>query len=197
MTDVPLSCSCGKVQGQAHKVSPVSGTRIVCYCDDCQAFARFLGRETEILDEHGGTDIYQLTPAQLEISHGVELLRSLRLTPGGLLRWYCDCCKTPVGNTFSAGLPVVGLVHSFMGDKTRRSLNLGPVRSYVMGKYAKGTPPARPLHKGFPLRLLLRVMPRALVNRLLGRHRPTPFFTAEGQPVSEPLIVSEQKQPAS
>ncbi|MCZ4279851.1 DUF6151 family protein [Kiloniella laminariae] len=192
MTDIPLSCSCGKVQGLAHNVSPGKGTRIVCYCDDCQAFARYLGRETEILDEYGGTDIYQLTPAQLKISHGAELLRSLRLTPDGLLRWYCDCCKTPVGNTFSAGLPVVGLVHSFMGQKAKRSQNLGPVRSYVMGKYARGTPPG-PLHKGFPLKLLLRVIPRAVANRLLGRHRPTPFFTPDGKPVSDPIIVSEKQ----
>jgi hypothetical protein len=38
---LPLRCRCGRVRGIASDVSPSSGFRFVCYCKDCQAFARF------------------------------------------------------------------------------------------------------------------------------------------------------------
>ena len=44
-TDVPLRCECGKIRGLAEGVAQSEGTRCVCYCGDCQAFARFLGRD--------------------------------------------------------------------------------------------------------------------------------------------------------
>src|SRR5687767_12881644 len=60
-TDIPLRCVCGKLQGTALAVSPSAGCRVVCYCNDCQAFARFLARPG-ITDEWGGTDIFQMAP---------------------------------------------------------------------------------------------------------------------------------------
>jgi len=42
--DIPLRCRCGHVRGVAIGVAPSTGFRFVCYCKDCQAFARFLGR---------------------------------------------------------------------------------------------------------------------------------------------------------
>ena len=56
--DLPLRCKCGHVRGVAVDVSPSTGFRFVCYCGDCQAFARFL-RRTDVLDAAGGTDIFQ------------------------------------------------------------------------------------------------------------------------------------------
>ena len=94
-------------------VSPSTGTRVICYCDSCQAFARFLERE-DILDSAGGTDIVQVSPSQLRITEGASQLRSMRLTEKGLIRWYTDCCKTPVGNTIGAAFPFIGVVQPFM-----------------------------------------------------------------------------------
>jgi hypothetical protein len=45
--DVPLRCRCGHVRGTAREVSPSTGFRFVCYCTDCQAFARFLAHVPE------------------------------------------------------------------------------------------------------------------------------------------------------
>ncbi len=42
MVDIPLRCLCGRMRGVARAVSPSAGFRFVCYCKDCQAFARFL-----------------------------------------------------------------------------------------------------------------------------------------------------------
>jgi hypothetical protein len=43
-------------------VSPANGARIVCYCTDCQAFARLLGR-AGTTDAWGGTDVCKTAAA--------------------------------------------------------------------------------------------------------------------------------------
>ncbi len=80
-TDLPIRCSCGALRGIARGVSAKRGNRIVCYCDDCQSFAYFLEHPDRILDSHGGTDIFQMSPARLEISEGADQLVCMRLTP--------------------------------------------------------------------------------------------------------------------
>lgn len=60
--EIPLRCRCRHVRGVASEVTPASGFRFVCYCKDCQTFARFLG-QADILDAAGGTDIFQMPPA--------------------------------------------------------------------------------------------------------------------------------------
>jgi Family of unknown function (DUF6151) len=49
------------VRGVASDISPSGGLRFVCYCGDCQAFARFLDR-ADVLDAAGGTDIFHMPP---------------------------------------------------------------------------------------------------------------------------------------
>ena len=75
--------------------------RVICYCDDCQAFAHQLGR-ADLLDSNGGTDIVQVAPASPHIRQGQDKIAALRLSPKGLYRWHARCCNTPVGNTLSA-----------------------------------------------------------------------------------------------
>ncbi|MBB3063117.1 DUF6151 family protein [Microbulbifer rhizosphaerae] len=141
MVNIKLKCSCSAVEGKVVGISPNTGTRLVCYCDDCQAFARYLGREKEIADQNGGTDIFQLPPSRIEISKGKEQLRCMRLTPKGMNRWYTDCCKTPIGNTVSGGMPFVGMIHNFMDNAKSRDTDLGPVLGHVQTKFAKGILP--------------------------------------------------------
>ncbi|MEH6631402.1 MAG: DUF6151 family protein [Halopseudomonas aestusnigri] len=189
MVEVVLKCSCGQVEGIAHDISPQTGLRLVCHCDDCQAFAKYLNREDAILDESGGTDVFQTTPSQIEITQGKDQLRCVRLKPKGLFRWYTDCCKTPVANTINASLPFSGIVHNFMDDKDQRDNNLGPVRFSVMGKFAKGEAPLpKGSHTKFPLSIIVNIFARMIKNKILGRHKPSPFFDSNGVPVYEPII---------
>src|SRR5215471_10888991 len=125
-SDLPLRCRCGHVRGVASEVS--SGFRFLCYCKDCQAFARFLGR-ADALDAAGGTDIFQMPPARVTLTAGAEALRCLRFS-SKVLRWYADCCRTPIGNTAAdARFPVVAVIHCFMdhqADGRSRDAALGP-----------------------------------------------------------------------
>ena len=79
MVDMPMRCRCGHMRGVASAVSPSAGFRFVCYCKDCQAFARFLERP-DILDAGGGTDIFQLPPSQVTFIAGLDALRCVRVS---------------------------------------------------------------------------------------------------------------------
>ncbi|WP_321397637.1 DUF6151 family protein [Emcibacter sp.] len=194
MTDISLSCECGKTQGIARGISPDSGTRVVCYCDDCQAFARHLGREDSVLDPWGGTDIFQTAPAHIAITEGREYIRCLKLTPKGPYRWYAGCCNTPIANTGSASLPFAGMITAFMEIPADEERILGPVGWYLQGKYAtKPLPPGRKI-VGFPLSLLVQLFWNILVWKLKGLGKPTPFFDEDGTPVTEPELVQGRKE---
>jgi hypothetical protein len=88
------------------------GFRFVCYCGDCQAFARFLGRP-DVLDMAGGTDIFQMPTGRVKLTAGTHAVRCLHLS-SKVFRWYTDCCRTPIGNTAGPRFPIVGVIHSFM-----------------------------------------------------------------------------------
>src|SRR5687768_2786647 len=142
-TDIPLRCACGKIRGMAKGVSPSTGTRCVCYCHDCQAFARFLGREG-ILDQWGGTDIWQMSPGHLTVEIEGDALKCVRLSDQGMHRWYCGECKMPVANTLTPLIPFVGLVQPFMDHASSgvsRDEALGPAKPVqTASAYGEGAP---------------------------------------------------------
>jgi hypothetical protein len=198
INNVSLKCSCGSLQGLATSVSPETGNRIVCLCDDCQNYAKFLKREEIILDKNGGTEIFQLTPSQLKITHGKEHLKCVRLTDKGLLRWYAGCCKTPVANTMSSWkIPFVGIPHTFMhfgGDKKNQDKILGPIRAKVHGQYATGEVPLD-AHQKIPLGLIFRSLRLFLGAWMQGKNVPSPFFNVKtGQPNVTPKILTTKNQ---
>ena len=90
--DLPLRCRCGHVRGVAREVSPSAGFRLVCYCTDCQGFARILQRP-DVLDAAGGTDIFQMPPGRLQFTAGADTLRCLCFSEK-VFRWYADCCNS-------------------------------------------------------------------------------------------------------
>jgi len=84
---------------------------------DCQAFARLLER-TDVLDPAGGTGIFQMPPARMQLTTGADGLRCLRLSDK-VLRWYADCCRTPIANT--AADPPGRRRESFLHGRCRRT----------------------------------------------------------------------------
>jgi hypothetical protein len=191
--DVLLRCQCGQVRGVACQVSPVSGFRFICYCTDCQMFSRFLGRP-DVLDAQGGTDIFQMPPARLAITAGADLLRCVRLSDQ-VLRWYAECCKTPIANTAARpGFPIAGVIHTFFD----RPLDvLGPPlcrlfdRSALAPLPATTPPPASMKH-------FARRASRLLGWWVRGLARPTPFFDERTQaPRATPHVITPGERAAS
>ena len=198
LTDVPLRCVCGKVRGIALAVAPRAGCRVVCYCDDCQAYARFLGRPG-ITDQWGGTDIFQMAPSRVRLTGGADQMSCLRLSAKGMYRWYCPECKTPIGNNSGPRVPFVGLVHSFMDherDGRPRDDVLGRPIGYVRTKSAIGALPAR-IRQSSPLRVIGRSVRLLGKWWLTGAGTPSPFFDAKTHaPRSAPRILRPEERRA-
>jgi hypothetical protein len=194
--DLQLQCRCGAVRAIAHGVTPDVGNHGVCYCDDCQAFAKALGRAGDVLDANGGTDIFQMSPARLEFTEGVDRVACLRLTPKGLARWYAACCNTPIGNTMATpGIPFVGMIRAFVPEPASDAL--GPVRARVFRQFAIGDKAAIPPDNQPQWRMFLRVMGLVLGWRLRGDHKRSPFFSAtSGVPLKAPRVLSEAERAA-
>jgi len=156
-----------------------------------QAFANFLARDDiNVLDEFGGTAIYQTSQSQVIIQDGKAHLKSVRLTNNGLIRWYASCCNTPIGNTINAKVPLVGLIHSFI-ELNKLEAVLGPVRAYVQTQDAIGSPDYPRYADKFPLGTMAHILWKMLVWKSQGKTKPSAFFDDNGNPVSEPKILNQ------
>ena len=176
--DLPLQCRCGRVHGVASEVSPSSGFRFICYCKDCQAFARFLERP-DVVDPAGGTDIFQMPQGRVKLTAGTDAVRCLRLSDKGVLRWFTDCCWTPIGNTAtSPRFPVIAVVLSFMvheADGRSRDEVLGPPLCRIYERSAVGPlPPNAPAPPS--LGVFARRASKIFSWWVLGLSRPSPLF---------------------
>jgi hypothetical protein len=186
-TQAELRCRCGEVRGIVADASPHTVNRVVCYCDDCQAFAHHLGR-TDLLDPHGGSDIVQLAPGALTFVQGQDRIVGLRLTPKGLFRWHTGCCRTPVGNTVSPAIPFVGVIVQAFDNGTQRANEVfGQPIGAILAQYAIGDVPGAA--RRMSLSLMLRAIRMVLGWRLRGRAWPHPFFARETRAPIYPVTV--------
>jgi hypothetical protein len=185
--DATLQCRCGSVRGVVTNVAPSTVNRVVCYCDDCQAFMHHLGR-ADLLDAQGGTDIVQIAPAGVSFSEGQDHISGIRLSPRGVYRWYAGCCRTPLGNTLSPAIPFIGIVvQAFECDGQRPGELFGPAIGRIFGKYAIGHSPEGSMRLN-PW-LMARAISMVLGWRLRGRTWPHPFFDRMTRAPRYPLRI--------
>lgn len=189
MVDVEISCKCGSVHGTIRGVSPETTNRVVCYCDDCQAYAHHLGRE-DLLDAHGGSDIVQVAPADLSFDRGLEHIAAVRLSPKGAFRWTATCCNTPLGNTAKPSIPFVGIAAGVLDEASRA--RFGPPIGGIMGKFAIGEPP--PGSTGLPARIIARSARRVLGWKLGRKSWPHPFFERSGERRYPERVISKDER---
>lgn len=194
--DAVLSCACGKVKGVLRGLSAASTNHVWCPCSGCQAYAHFLGRAHDMLDNKGGTNLFQLNPSRVEIHEGMENIACMKVTPRGPLRWYACCCKTPIGNSFpKGGTPFLGVLPIALGMKgTSEELVklVGPVRGRVNQK--PPVPFGERLQSFF---MLLRFAFKLLGWRITGGKSWKPFFDAETMdPIREPKRLTDEERNA-
>jgi hypothetical protein len=197
--DLPLRCRCNRLRGVARNVSPSSGLRFTCYCVDCQTFARFLARP-DVLDAAGGTDIFHMPAGRVKLTEGADALRCLRLSKK-VLRWYAECCRTPIANTARGPrFPIVAVIHSFMDHESEGwspDEVLGPPLCRIYERSAVG-----PLPKNAPpppsLRVILRRRAALVLGAWLhGLGRPSAFFDERtGAPRAEPRALTVHERGA-
>ena len=187
----PLRCRCGTFRG--HLERSASATRAVCYCKDCQAFARFLGTPG-VVDADGGTEVVASLPKHVHFTAGVDALSCLSLSERGLLRWYASCCNTPIGNTpRNFKLPYVGLIHAcFEGGSPGIETTFGPRRIAVNTQSARNAVRSTPLATAVRVVVLIAA---ALADRLGGTYRQNPFFAAAtGAPIRDVRVLAKAER---
>lgn len=190
--DFAIRCECGAVQ--AALAEPQRATRVVCYCRDCQAFARFLGQTARTLNPCGGTDIVAASPHRLRFTHGVEALRCMSLSGKGLLRWYAGCCSTPLANTpRDRALPYVGIVLDCLpGSAAARDAAFGPARIALNTASATGPVAAT---RFATLAGVLKILRNVMAARFSGKYRDNPFFERDsGRPVVAPEVLTSSQR---
>lgn len=179
-----FSCQCGKVHAEISPVGTQKGNHLVCYCSDCQAYARHLGQTGRMLDKAGGTAIYQVMANQIKSLKGKEHLAFIQLTEDGIFRWYTDCCNTAFANTMPtatfplAGIPTINLSNPEM---------LGPIIAHVSTGDA-----LEPVEEVGRDRVMKRTLKKVAIQKGAGLWRKTPFFKAKSDaPVVEKTELSD------
>ena len=151
-----------------------------------------------MIDAAGGTDIFQMPPGRVTLTAGTDAMRCLCIS-SKVLRWYADCCRTPIANTAaSPRFPVVALIHSFMnyeGSGLSRDEVLGPPLCRVYERSALGPlPPNAPAPPSLGL-FAVRAS-KVLGWWMRGLARPTPFFDAgTNAPLSPPRVLRRANVP--
>ena len=190
--DITVRCRCGAFEAIIHDASPKNGNHAMCYCRDCQAFARHLGCAGSVTDEAGGTELYQTQPFQVDIKTGAENLAVLQLAKKGLYRWHSSCCGTPLCNTL--GTPKFSFASFLVSNMEDPGDAIGPIiyRHKIEQAIAEVDAP-----KGSLARFAFRTMRNALVSRVNGKWQETPFFKPYGKSVVKPYVLSETERNAA
>ena len=194
--NLPLKCECGELQAELHELRSGEWNRNVCYCDDCQAYAHFLGKAGKVLDRNGGTDIVAIAPNKFRFIKGRENLKAMRLSSKGMIRFYAGCCQSPIANsTPNNSFPFAGLFRTFIAvDDRKLEETIGPVRSRVQGKFGIGSLPAGTASVVSMRRILEFVMFMAR-GFIRGNSKGTPFFK-DNHPVVEPYVLNKSERTA-
>jgi hypothetical protein len=193
-TIMDIQCECGQFRARLKAFPHGTPGRLVCYCDDCQAYLHHLKR-ADLLDANGGTEVIPAYPADVEILSGREHLKCTRLSPTGTFRFFTACCNTPIVNTRN-GEAWAGFLRGVYNAKELDQA-LGPVRSRFFGRYAKGTLPAGTPDTYDPQFLTTVIVPFQQEGKLLKRHKPSPFFTEDGTPIVTPHVLSQAERQAA
>jgi hypothetical protein len=190
----PLQCRCGTIKG--YVANPGAGRRAICYCKDCQAFARFLRQAQTILDVAGGTRIVATSPDNVHFSQGLDALACVSLSNRGLLRWYAACCNTPIGNTpRDFKVPYIGLIENCLQSVTPPvEESFGPTR--IVLNVQSATIPVKSSSLRTTL-AMVRLMAAVIGARLRGAYKRNPLFQqSTGAPVVSPRILSKAEREA-
>ncbi len=177
---IELECLCGAVKGNI-RVVPGSFFHVHCLCCDCQKFATHLENKANILDEHGGSELFQTYPEFMKITEGQDNISAVQLKDKGIYRWHTTCCNMPLANTMnSAKIPFVGVSVKLMkfSNEQEKIDALGPVILKAFGRHSIGEMP-KDAHAKFPLSFMPKIIGFMLKGIFMKKNIPSPFFNGK------------------
>lgn len=179
-----LRCQCGTLRGQVD-LGKAYG-RAICYCKDCQSYARMLEHERDVLNRRGGTELIATLPASIRFTAGIDQLACLTLTDKGPLRWYAACCQTPIANTpKDPKVAYLSLIRAcLVSQSAALDQSTGPVRIALNTPSARGKVARTPIATFFGM---ARIFKNILKARWTGHDQKNPFFVpGSGRPIRQP-----------
>lgn len=174
---VPFSCRCGTVKGTLADIG--WGNHARCFCRSCRAADIHTGAVDPGDD---GVTLYQTTPDKISFQSGQDQLKVFSFGPKNLLRWQASCCGALMFNTLRApGIPFAALRTDRIADTSA----LGPIASRGFIPMQGG----KHRHEGAG-QMALGMLWRALVGRINGRWKQTPFFNTDtSAPVTDVQVL--------
>ena len=186
---VDVRCFCGKVNGVL-KIVKKDLFYAQCFCCDCQNYAKHLESEDKILDQYGASSLIQTYPKYLTLLEGKEHINCVQIKEKGLLRWYANCCNSPLANTMTnPRVPFISISTQVLKFKSKEEKErlLGPVSVKAFAMYAKGKKPKNS-HDRFPKSYMISMLYFMLRGAITGKFKPHPFFK-DAQPISNPTLL--------
>ncbi len=186
-----FSCRCGTVKGVIEKADPREGDFVVCHCTDCQAFAQRFDAADRVFGDHAGTLLYQSRCARMRVESGLGELRCLHLTDKPTLRWYAQCCDTPLFNSFKNG--TIPYVTTLVGncDAVERGRLLGePIGHLFVDDDPTCTEPVRRMSMNA---LMRRFFVRMVKDTISGDRRRSALFDPQTlEPIAAPARPAKE-----
>ena len=194
-SDLSFACVCGAVTGTLTDVGPAEGDHVICHCTDCQDLTHYLGHAAHVLDAHGGTSLYQSRCARMRIDSGRERLACVHLTDKPTLRWYAECCRMPLFNSYANGrIPYITTQLAACDPVARERLTGAPLGHLFTGDGIGDTSALPKMSMG---RLMRRFLPRMIRDTLSGDRRRCILFDAKTlQPIATPHRLTPEERRA-
>lgn len=181
-----FGCTCGKIRGTLHDVTQKAGTQLQCHCADCRRAIVFLGQPDPGAD---GVIYYQTSPSHVTFDKGGDTIQAFIWKNTKLLRWYAPCCNAPLFNTLhSPKWAFASMITDRLDDPTA----LGPVRARAFVPKPNG----KQGYEGM-FSFMGGFAKRVIGARLSGSWKQTPFFDADGSPITKvKTLTSEDRATA-
>ncbi len=189
--NLSLRCVCQRLELEIESVRPSVANRVICHCEGCQRFAERMA--PALLDAHGGTERFSVSPASLRFVSGFDSLGCVQQSRKGALRWIARCCNTPLGLTLpSHRVPFVGLDVQRLDRRALAEpleVHLGPLRARVNGHF-RGEE-AKRMQADFRSlsAMLMHLAPLTFTWWRRGDHLRSPFFQ---RPSGSPIVDVER-----
>ena len=134
-----------------------------------------------------GVELYQTTPDKITFQRGQENLGVFSFTPERLLRFRASCCGVQMFTTLAK--PKIAMA-AIMTDLLQDTAAIGPIASESFIPQDDGS-----FKHSSVLRLYGGTIWRALIARVTGRWKNTPFFDiATGKPVADIYIPTKEER---
>jgi len=185
-----IKCKCGRFQALLRNSE--KGVRAICYCKDCQIYAHYLKASENILNRLRGTEVIAVRPQQFAILCGREVLGCCSLTPLGSLRWFSQCCSTPICNmSRNIRTAHISIIHTCM-EKELIEKAFGNRVIHAKRHGAIGTPPKNEI-----LHLLnfgLNYLASVTCTYVTRGYRRNPLINwTTSKPIVNPLILTSEE----